>query len=106
MKKLYRIWDKELEIVEILNEHNLCEGATKETYLCKGKNGKFTCSKDMYFHTELEAWKEYQARLIEGVNNYRKKIEEMNRNIQEWQSQIQENQIKIHILSLPVSSEF
>ena len=106
MKKLYRVFSNDLEVVELLNEHNLCDGATVETYLCRGKNGKFVCSKDMYFETELEAWQEYQARLIEGVNNCRKEIEKMNQNIQERESQIRENKIKIHILSLPVSSEF
>ena len=104
--KLYRVWNNELEIVELLNEHNLCDGATVETYLCKGKNGKFTCSKDMCFHTELEAWQEYQTNLIEGIKNNRKEIEEINRNIKKWEKQVEENKIKIHILSLPVSSDF
>lgn len=69
MKKLYRInWSTEsIETATLLDEHNLNEGASVETWLCKDSNGrKFTCSKFDYQFSELAAWQEYKAELEEN----------------------------------------
>jgi hypothetical protein len=98
MKKGYRVWSGELEVVAIINEHNLCYGATQETYLCKGPNGKFACSKDMYFNTELKAWEEYFNRLNEGIKYKREKIAELDKEIQEHTLILGSILSKMHVL--------
>lgn len=68
MKTLYRInWQtKDIETATLLDEHNINEGASRETWLCKDSNGrKFTCSKNYYKLSELEAWQEYEQELAE-----------------------------------------
>lgn len=68
MKTLYLVWNGVLETVQLIDEHNLNAGATVESYLCLDENGKqFTCSKDMYFHTEREAWEDYLKDLKESI---------------------------------------
>lgn len=83
MKKLYSINSRlELETFSIIDEHNLNDGATVETYLCIDKNGvRFTCSKDMYCHSEKEAWsqkiREYKNGIVrtkEGIRSLIKDI--------------------------------
>lgn len=90
MKKLYRIsWaTKDIETASLIDEHNMCDGATKETWLCKDSNGrKFSCSKGQWQFSELEAWKEYEddlnnscmnsfAALIAARNEHEKAINE------------------------------
>jgi hypothetical protein len=65
-KPLYRIsWStQEVETATLLDEHNMNEGASRETWLCKDSNGReFTCTKGMYKLSELEAWQEYEKEL-------------------------------------------
>ena len=61
-KPLYRIsWStQEVETATLLDEHNMNDGASRETWLCKDSNGrKFTCSKGSWNFTEKAAWEEY-----------------------------------------------
>lgn len=68
MKKIFRVWNGVLEEVTVLNEHYMSNGASKETYLCRSKQGgKFVCSKDMYFETKEKAWASELADLREGL---------------------------------------
>ena len=69
MKKLYRInWSTEsVETATLLDEHNMNDGASVETWLCKDSNGRrFTCSKFDWQLSELAAWQEYEAELDEN----------------------------------------
>jgi hypothetical protein len=103
MKKGYRGWAGELEVCEIINEHNLCDGATQETYLCKGLNGKFVCSKDMYFDTELEAWEDFYQNLEEGINCNKSDLIELQNEINKWEAQLESIKYKIQFLKRPVN---
>lgn len=63
MKKIYQVnWGtKKIETATLINENNLNEGATRETWLCKDSKGrKFTCRKNYYQFSELDAWKQYE----------------------------------------------
>lgn len=80
MKKIYTIDQvaKRLEIGTLLNENYLCSGATVETWLCKGSDGRnFVCSKNYYQFSELEAWQEYEADLKDGCESYLAEIAKM-----------------------------
>jgi hypothetical protein len=103
MKKGYRVWLDELEVVSIIDEHNLCDGATKETYLCKGPNGKFVCSKDMYFDTELKAWEAHFNMLNEGIKNNKSDLIDLQNKIDEWEKLLENIKYKIQVLKLPVN---
>ena len=68
MKKIYTVdWGtQKIKTATLIIENNLNPGATRETWLCEESNGrKFTCSKDCYQFSELEAWQEYEEP-IEG----------------------------------------
>lgn len=68
-KPLYRIsWStQKVETATLLDEHNMNEGASVETWLCRDSNGrKFTCSKFDWQLSEIEAWKEYEKELEEN----------------------------------------
>ena len=71
MKKLYRVnWSTfETETATLLDEHNMNEGASVETWLCKDSNGrKFTCSKFDWQFSELAAWQEFEVEMSGSVS--------------------------------------
>lgn len=73
MKTIYSVnWNTlETETAVLLDEHNINDGASVETWLCKDKNGRlFTCSKNSYQFSELEAWREFKAELDESVKGH------------------------------------
>lgn len=72
MKKLYRVnWSTlKTETATLLDEHNMNEGASVETWLCKDSNGrKFTCAKfDCGWQfSELAAWHEFEAEMDQSI---------------------------------------
>lgn len=72
MKTIYRVnWSTiSIEKATLLNEHNLCNGASVETWLCKDSNGqKFVCSKFNWQLSELAAWQEFEAEMDESIAN-------------------------------------
>ena len=65
--KLYNVWNGNLEVIDVLDEHHMCEGANVETYLCRDQNrNKFVCGKEMYQHSVIDAWRVY----LEHLRNY------------------------------------
>lgn len=73
MKTLYRVnWSTlETETATLLDEHNINEGASAETWLCKDSNGrKFTCSKfDCGWQfSELAAWQEFEVEMSGSIS--------------------------------------
>lgn len=88
MKTLYRVnWStKDIETAKLIDEHNLNDGASVETWLCKDKNGrKFTCSKfDLgYRFSELEAWQVFEEEMRESVKSSEKYLQEMQKELEE-----------------------
>lgn len=74
---IYRACFGKLETFQVLNEHHLCDGATIETYICRGPDGKkFCCSKDYGFKTAKEAWQVYYNNIGDGIEITKREIEE------------------------------
>lgn len=86
---LYKVWNGILEIVTLLDEHNMCDGATEETYLVRGKGGrKSSCSKDDYFTTEKAAWTEYATQLREAIEREEKLLVKMEARLLAWRAEL------------------
>lgn len=96
MKTLYLVWNGVLETVQLIDEHNLNEGATIESYLCLDGNGKqFTCAKDMYFHTEREAWEDYLKELKESIKYNETEIFSLQNQNAEFREEISRTELKL-----------
>lgn len=90
MKKLYRVFNGNMEIVQLLDEHHLCDGATQETYLVRRQDGsKATCSKTHYFASEKEAWQDYLDDLQESIRLAKNDIYEMQEDIYSWKKEVE-----------------
>jgi len=73
-KQLYSVnWTAlKIETATLLDEHNMNEGASVETWLCKDSNGrKFTCSKfDCGWQfSELAAWHDFEAEIDQSIKS-------------------------------------
>lgn len=104
MKTLYSVnWDTlEIETAVLLDEHNMNDGASVETWLCKGKNGrKFTCSKfDLGWRfSELEAWQEFEAEMGSTVESGWRELEKMQKAQEEAEKILATAQQKISELT-------
>lgn len=82
MKTIYSVnWNTfETETAVLLDEHNMNDGASVETWLCKDKNGrKFICSKfDMGWRfSELEAWQVFEEEMRESVKSSEKYLQKV-----------------------------
>lgn len=82
MKTVYRVnWNtKDIETATVINENYLNPGATVESWLCRDSRGKFTCSKDSYSFSELEAWEEYKNEIKEASSQALQVWKEAERN--------------------------
>lgn len=88
MKTIYTVnWSTlEIETAKLLDEHNMNDGASVETWLCRDSNGrKFTCSKDSYQFSELEAWQEFEAEVEESVKGHFVELLEAQKNYEKEQ---------------------
>lgn len=89
---LYKVCNGVLEIVTLLDEHNMCDGATVETHLCRGKGGrKFVCAKGHHRATEREAWAEYAIDLVEAISREEKTILETEARIRGWRKELRKS---------------
>lgn len=71
MKKLYGVnWSTfETETATLLDEHNMNEGASVETWLCEDSGGRrFTCSKFDWQFSELAAWQEFEVEMSGSIS--------------------------------------
>lgn len=88
MTKLYKVMQGKLETVDLLDPHNICDGATVETYLVKGKDGRrATCSKDFYHTTAEEALESYKQELLSAIMNEEMQISKSRKDIDEWKKE-------------------
>lgn len=80
--KIYQSCNGNLEEFELLEEHNLNEGATEETYICRRKDGsKFVCAKDCVHKTKKEAILEDLKLHEESISAIKKEIVTLNQDL-------------------------
>lgn len=92
MKKIYDIiihrGVPELETIEVINEHYMCDGASEETYLCRHLKDRkaFICSKEMYQESPKKAWDKFYKQLEQAINTKREEILQAQEEIEEYEA--------------------
>ena len=90
---LYKVRNAFHEIGTLLDEHNMCDGATEETHLVRGRRSgcQFVCAKDAHRATEREAWAEYAIDLVEAISREEKTILETEARICGWRKELRKS---------------
>jgi len=74
--KLYDCFNGKLTVVTFIKEE-IAEGASVPTYILKDKDGrKFSCAREMYVSSEIEAYERYLQQADLGVIQIRKHIQD------------------------------
>jgi hypothetical protein len=103
MKTIYRInWStKAIETAKLLDENHLCDGATRETWLCRDSSGqKFVTSKGTWHFSEKAAWEEYSYDLENSLPLMLEQIEKAQKEYSDQQNELTRAKQKVKELEL------
>jgi len=76
----FKVWNGEMDVIEVLNDNHFCDGATVPTLLGRHvkTRQKFTASHSMYpCKTPKEAWGVYLDDVKNSIKNVRTQLDEL-----------------------------